>query len=180
MAGMARGFEYDRQRLIETVGRETQRTLEEYDQKAEAHRIAESVQAAVAGAAMLEVGAVGLGTLVTLVATSTAADITGLLAAGVLATLGFLVLPQRRRAAKKELREKVARLREELMNALTNHFQSEVDRSLRRLDEGIAPYTQFVRAERQRLGERRDEFSRIRDESRRLRNEIEPGDGHHR
>jgi small GTP-binding protein len=172
---LGRGFEYDRRRLIDTVGKAAQRTLEQYDHRGEAQRMAESVQSAVAGAALLEVGAVGLGTLVSIAATSTAVDVTGMLAAGVLAVLGFLVIPQRKRTARKELREKIRRLREQLMSALTAQFQTEIDRSLRRLNEGIAPYTRFVRAERQRLSERKDELGRLQERMASLRREIEAG-----
>lgn len=170
---IGRGFEYDRSRLIETLGRAAQRTMETYDHKAEAERMAESVRGAVANAAVIEVGAVGLGTLVAIATTSTAADITGIAAAGVLATIGFLVIPQKRRAARKELREKVARLRQKLMNALTSHFEGEIERSLRRMNEGILPYTQFVRAERQRLTERLQEFAGVREAMAGLRRQIE-------
>jgi small GTP-binding protein len=169
---MGRGFEYDRERLIETLGRSAQRTLETYDQRAEADRMAESVRGAVANAAVLEVGAVGLGTLVTLAATSTAADITGIAAASVLATIGFLVIPQKRRTARKELREKVARLRVQLMGALTAHFEGEIERSVRRMNEAFTLYAQLVRAERLRLSEQIQEFGGLREAMAGTRREI--------
>ena len=172
-ADMNRGFEYDRNRLIETLGRTAQRTMESYDHREEASRMAESVRGAVANAAVLEVGAVGLGTLVTIAASSTVADITGILAAGVLATVGFLVIPQKRRAARRELREKVARLRQQLMGALTSHFENEITRSVQRMHEGILPYTQFVRAERKRLGEHLQEFTELRESTAATRRAIE-------
>jgi len=108
-------FEYDRVRLMDTVGRAVQNTLEVYDRDQEASRMAESVQSAAANTALLEVGAVGLGAVVSLAATTTASEVTGILAAGVMSTLGFLVLPHRRRAAKRELRTKIAELRAQLM-----------------------------------------------------------------
>jgi len=166
-------FDFDRGRLIETVGRAAQRVLEDYDRDTEANRMAESVQGAVANTALLEVGAVGLGTVVSLLATSTAADVTGILAAGVLATLGFLVLPYRRRAANKELRSKIAALREQLMKALDAQFTVEVQRSLSRLRDSLAPYTRFVRAEEQNLQEKRADLTAIRQKMSALRVEIE-------
>ena len=104
-------FEYDRNHLMETVGKAAQQTLEGYDKRAEASRMAEDVQNAVTSTAMVEVGAVGLGAAVAMIASSTAADVTGIVAAGLLAALGFLVIPQRRRKAKKELRNKVGALK---------------------------------------------------------------------
>ena len=53
-------------------------------------------------------GASGLGTLVTLAASTAAADVTGILLASVVAALGFLVIPARRRKAKAEMKEKVS------------------------------------------------------------------------
>jgi len=127
------------------------------------------VQSAVAGAALLEAGAVGLGTAVSLLATSTAADVTGIVAAGLLATVGFVVLPRRRRAAKRDLARRVAQLREQLMSALTSQFETEVDASARRIEDAIAPYVQFVEGEREHLRQRQDELARIGGELRALR-----------
>ena len=134
--------------------------------------MAESVQSAVAGTALIEVGAVGLGAAVALVASSTAADVTGLFAAGVLATVGFLIIPHKRRAAKRELHDKIAALRESLTSALTRQFDSEVERSLRRLREGIAPYSGFVRAQELSLAEIRSELAAVHRALLRLREEV--------
>ena len=151
-------FETDRSRLLETVGRAAREGMASYDRAAEARRMAEDVQKAVTSTAVLEVGAVGLGTAVALAASSTAADITGLTAAGLMAALGLFVLPHRRRKAKAELKEKIALLRSELMSALTTHFEKEADRGRHRLDDTIAPYTRFVRSESDRLARERDEL----------------------
>lgn len=125
--------------------------------------MAEDVQKAVTSAAVLEVGAVGLGATVALAASSTAADITGLTAAGLMAALGLFVLPHRRRRAKAELKQKIATLRAELMEALTAHFDREADRGRRRLEETIAPYTRFVRSESERLEADRESLGELSD-----------------
>jgi small GTP-binding protein len=164
MIGRVAGvFEHDRARLLETVRREAARAVETYDREAEATRLAESVQAAVAGTAVVQVSALGLGTLVTMLATTTLADMTGILAAGAVSVLGLLILPAKRAAAKSELRAKVERMRQRLMEALTGQFDHELGRSLQRIQEAIAPYTRFVRSERDRLTEVRAELRRIRD-----------------
>lgn len=156
---LADGFEYDRSRLLDTVGKATQDALEAHDQRAEAARMAESVQMAVANAALLEVGAVGLGAAVSVLATTTAADVTGILAAGLMATVGFVVLPRRRQKAKQELRARVAVMRRQLTDALKAQFERELDRGITRVDTAIAPYVQFVDGEREILRERREEFA---------------------
>ena len=162
MAGrLAGGFEYNRSHLLETVGASVQTTLEQHDQRAEAVRIAGSVQGAVANAALLEVGAVGLGAIVSLLATSTAVDVTGILAAGLLAAVGFFVLPRRRRQAKRELSDRIGELRKQLSGALTTQFDTETVASVRRIEDAIAPYVQFVEGERGRLQARADEIAAI-------------------
>jgi small GTP-binding protein len=155
-------FEHDRARLLESVRREAARALETYDREAEARRLAESVQAAVAGTAVVQVSAIGLGTLVTMLATTTLADLTGILAAGAVSVLGLLILPARRTAAKGELRAKVEQMRARLMDSLTGQFDHELEKSLHRIREAISPYTRFVRSERERLSAVRDELRRIR------------------
>ncbi len=109
---------------------------------------------AVAGAALLEVGAVGLGTLVTMIASTSAVDVTGILAAGAVSVLGLLVIPAKRRKAKAELSKKVGQVREQLMSGLTNQFEREMKQVISRIQEAIAPYTRFIRAERDRLKNR--------------------------
>jgi len=165
---LADGFEYDRARLLDTVGRASQEAVEAQDHRAEAARLASSVQSAVTSAALLEVGAVGLGTAVSLLATSTAADVTGILAAGVLASVGFVVLPRKRVTARRELHARVAQLREQLMEALTGQFRSEVERSARRIEDAMAPYVQFVTGEREHLSAVRDELQTLRGRLNRL------------
>jgi small GTP-binding protein len=154
-------FEADRARLLDTVGRAARDGLASYDRVGEAQRMAEDVQKALTSTAVLEVGAVGLGAAVALAASSTAADITGLTAAGLMAALGLFVLPHRRRRAKAELKQKIATLRRELMAALTAHFDREAERGQKRLAETIAPYTRFVRSESERLSGERDQLGAL-------------------
>jgi small GTP-binding protein len=173
VAGEGGSFQYDRARLLDTVGRASREAVETYDRGREAAALADSVRLAVAGTALAQAGAVGLGTLVAMLASTTAADVTGILAASVLAVVGLLVIPARRGQAKRELRDKVAGLREQLNAALTTQFRRAVDRSVQRLNEAVAPYTRFVRAERDRLGTRRDDLRRIDDALSRLHAEVE-------
>jgi small GTP-binding protein len=166
-------FESSRAELLERLGRGAQRAIDDYDRTGEAQRMAESVKRAVAGTAALQAGAVGIGGLVALLASTTAADVTGILAAGVLASLGMFVIPAKRRQAKAELRERLGKLREQLLSGLQEEFAREVDRSLRRLDEAIGPYTRFVRAERERLEKEQEELRQISGEIAELRRQVE-------
>lgn len=166
-------FDYDRTRLLDSVGRSAQRSIQSYDKEAEATRMAESVQVAVAGTALVEVGALGLGAVLTHVAVTAAADFTGIIAAGTIAVLGFFIIPNRRHDAKKELRERIEELRRQLMDGLTGQFDREIDESVRRIDEAIGPYTRFVRAERTRLTEVRGDLDAVNQGLVRLRSRVE-------
>jgi small GTP-binding protein len=158
-------FHSDRSRLIDAVGREAQRVVDTYDRKREAAMIADDARAAVTTAAAAGGGALALGTAVTLAATTAAADVTGLLLASVVATLGFLVIPARRRRAKGELKEKVSALRERLATALRTEFERAQMHSRQRLDDVVAPYSRFVRAEQDRWTAARDTLGGLRDQA---------------
>lgn len=166
-------FEYDRDRLLATVGRTAQSTVEGYDRSREGQRMADSVQRAVAETAILEVGAIGLGTLVGVIATSAAVDVTGILAASALALVGLFVIPNRRRRAKLELAERIEAMRADLMTGLKGQFEREMERSLARLREAIAPYTRFVRTESEHLRESRGRLKQARDAMEAVRGRIE-------
>ena len=166
-------FDYDRSRLLETVGQAAQRAVDSYDHETEAARLADSIQKAVAGTALVEVGAIGLGAVLTIIATTTLADITGIVAASALAVLGLFVIPARRQRAKQELRSRIAEVRQQLIENLTTQFDRELERSQQRMSESIAPYTRFIRAERDRLEQIRDMLTTIRQELGSLKARIE-------
>jgi small GTP-binding protein len=165
-------FHHDRQRLIDEVGRQTSQVVETYDKEREAQALAEGAQTAVAALAATEVGAIGLGALIAILATTAAADITGVLLASVVAALGLFILPSRRRKAKAEMREKIGVLRDELSGSLRNQFEQELERSLQRIQEAIAPYTRFVRAEQGKLTEARTEMDQISQDINRLEHKV--------
>jgi small GTP-binding protein len=157
-------FHVERARLIDSVGREAQRVVDSYDRGREAAALADSARNAVATAAAVGAGALGLGAVVTIVATTLAADVTGVLLAGVLGALGLFVIPQKRRKAKSDLRAKITSMRETLAGALREQFERELRRSNERLSESIAPYSRFVRAEQRSLTTTRDELAALQDE----------------
>jgi len=154
-------FYYDRGRLIDSVGREAQRVVDSYDRRREAAELADGARNAVATAAAVGAGALGLGTILTAVATTAAADVTGIVLASVLATIGFFILPAKRKQAKEEMRRKIADVRQRLSEALRRQFDKEVARSGDRIQEGIAPYSRFVRAEGEKLRAMEQELREI-------------------
>jgi hypothetical protein len=168
-------FHHDRERLIEGVGREARRAVESYDRAREAESIAEGARNAVAALAAVEVGAVGLGTLVAVLATTAAADVTGVLLASLVAALGLFLIPAKKRQARLEMRTKIAAMRDQLSGALKTQFEGEIERSLGKINEAMAPYTRFVRAEQGKLLEAKEGLERIKAGLGRLRVEVEEG-----
>jgi methyl-accepting chemotaxis protein len=144
-------FHYDRTRLIEAVGREAQKVVDSYDRRREAQELADGARNAVATAAAVGAGALGLGTIVSVAATTVAADVTGIILASVLAAIGFFILPARRQKAKEEMRTKIAAVRARLSTALREQLRKEIERSVDRIRESIAPYSRFIRAEGDKL-----------------------------
>jgi small GTP-binding protein len=166
-------FRYDRDHLIDSVGKSAQRVVETYNKVIEAEKMAQSAQEAVAGTALVEIGALGLGAIIVALATTMAADVTGIVAAGVVAALGLFVIPARRQAAKKEMTAKIAELRQKLISALSGQFEKELNLSLERINEAVAPYTRFVRAEQEKVQQTQVELSQAQQTQGRLRAEIE-------
>ncbi|OGO25903.1 MAG: hypothetical protein A2Y54_09605 [Chloroflexi bacterium RBG_16_51_16] len=151
-----------RRELIDTVGKTVQTIVESYDRNKEASELAASVEAAVAQTALLEAGAVGLGALVTIAVLSSTLDITGILAAGTLAILGFFVIPFKRKQTKDRFKEKMLSLRAKLFSALTTQFSNESENAIARLKDGVAPYTRYVRSERERIDKAENTLARLR------------------
>ena len=165
-------FEADRGHLLATVGRAAADGLASYDRAAEARRMADDVSKAVTNTALAGVGAVGLGATVAWSPRARRRMSPGLLAAGLLFSLGLFILPHRRRKAKAELKGKIAALRTEIMSALRAQFEVEAGRSRTRLANTIAPYTRFVRTESDRLAGRE---ARARGPRRKV--EVDAGEG---
>ncbi|MCZ7553855.1 MAG: hypothetical protein B6D39_03460 [Anaerolineae bacterium UTCFX2] len=165
-------FEYDRERFMDAVGRQAQQVIDTYDKVDEARQIAEGAQEAVAASAVLEVGAIGLGALVAVLASTAAADVTGILLATFIAALGLVIIPARRKLAKNELSAKLRELRDRLIETLEGQFQKEIDRSVQRIDNATSPYTRFVRAEQQNLTEYQDKLQDFKLKLARLKDEI--------
>jgi hypothetical protein len=146
--------------------------VDTYDKQREAAAIADHARAAVTAAAAVGASAVGLGTLVTLAASSAAADVTGILMAGVIATIGFLVIPRRRRRATAEMQQKVSALRERLARALRAEFERAQQQSADRIAQAVDPYSRFVRAEQARWSEARSALATLRDRAASFRDRL--------
>jgi hypothetical protein len=166
-------FSYNRQALLDSIGRVSREVVGSYNRDTESRAIANDIQGAFATTALAEAGALGLGTLVVTVVTGAAADLTGILLATVLAVGGFYVLPRKRRQAQRDLQRRIAELRTRLKEALTRQVHLELEQSTGRINEAIAPYRRFVQSQQQLLNEARGELVATEDALLRLRSDVE-------
>jgi len=166
-------FRYDRDHLLTSVGKSARQVVDTYNISSESRKMAANAQIAVAETAAAEVGAIGLGAIITTLATTAAADATGIVAAGVVAALGLFVIPARRQSAKKDMAVRVATLRVQLTSAITGQFEKELNQSVQRINEAVAPYTRFVRAEQEKLQQMQTDLSAAQKMQGRLRTEID-------
>ena len=169
----SRPFHDERRRMVETVGGAAQKIVDTYDRRREASQLADGARNAVATAAAAGAGALGLGTLVTVAASTAAADFTGILLASVVAALGFFIIPARRNKAKQAMREKIAAVRARLSSALRTQFEQEIARTTARMRESIAPYSRFVRSEGEKLRETETHLVTLRADLDRVRQQVD-------
>jgi small GTP-binding protein len=166
-------FSYNRQALLDSIGRVSRDVVGSYDREAESRAIANEIQGAFATTALAEAGAIGLGTIVVTVVTGAAADLTGILLATALAVGGFYILPRKRRQAQRDLQRRIAELRRHLKDALTRQVHLELEQSGGRINEAIGPYRRFVQTQQQQLNDARGELVATEDALLRLRADIE-------
>jgi small GTP-binding protein len=168
---VGRGFSYNRQALLDSVGRTAREVVGTYNREAEARELAEEVRGAY-GTTVFAGAGVGLGVLITAAMTGAVADVTGILLATTLAATGLYVIPARRRKAKAEFTQKVAELRVRLRDALTRQVHAALEESTEKVNESIAPYRRFVQVQQEQLHEARGELVAAEDALLRLRAEI--------
>ena len=165
-------FEHDRGKLLRSVGKTAQDVVGGYDRERESELLANSIQTAVARTAAIEAGALGIGAVVVALATTRFLDATGIIAAAIIAGYGLFVLPNRRRKARQDFREKTDTLRRRLGEVVRRQFETELSRSVEGMREAIAPYTRFVRTEHARMSRAGEDLTAIADEVQALKGEI--------
>jgi cytochrome c peroxidase len=75
--------------------------------------------------------------------------------------LGLIVIPARRRSAKKELTTKINELRNQLVSTLETQFEKEINQSINKITDAMAPYTRFIKSEHRKFDEEKSELDRI-------------------
>lgn len=127
-----------------------QGTIDEMLEKME-HEMAADIgmkhaQAAVTTALAIEVSAVGIGAALTLIATTVATDILGIVAAFWVGIAGFLVLPYYRKKSQKEFDAQMDEIETRLVESLTGEFSKEIDSQVSNINKAIQPFRRFVQS----------------------------------
>lgn len=148
---------YDRQRLVDSIGYKTREAVATYDKAAESEKLAASAREAIVNMGLAGGAGIGLGAAISLMGAA-AFDVTGIITGVLGLTVGLLILPNRKRSAKKELGDKLTSLRERVMAGLKQQFQREMQRSARRVEDAVAPFSRFVRAEQTKIQDQRGRF----------------------
>jgi hypothetical protein len=174
VGSVGRQFDYNRRTLLQSVARTANSVYQSYDRQAEAVKLSQDLRTAVAQTALASAGGVGLGAAIVAIAgTAAAADVTGILAGITLISLGLYIIPSRRQRAKRNFSERMQELRSQLHTAMNEQFNKELNTSISRLQDAIAPYTRFVRAEQKKTAAMQEQLTRLSSEITRLVDTIE-------
>jgi small GTP-binding protein len=165
-------FDYNRGALLDSVARTAQQIVASYDREVESQALVEDVRNAIAATALTEAGAIGLGALLIALLHTPLLDFTGVLTAGVVAVSGLYLLPAKRRQVKRQFHDRIVELREQLLRTMRRQFGSELELMLTRIREAIAPYTRFIRSQREQFITVQRELSDVDVELGRLRADI--------
>jgi small GTP-binding protein len=173
VGSIGKQFDYNRRTLLQTVARTANTVLMTYDRQAEADSLSQSLRGAVTQTVLAGAGGIGLGAAVVAATSIAAIDITGILAGLVLVGLGLYVIPARRARAKQEFNEKMEELRQRLHVAMEEQFRKEMNNSMSRVHDAIAPYTRFVRAEQEKTGTMRQKLEQLGQQVIEIRGDID-------
>ena len=144
-------FEGRRKFLVQDMFYGSQEVVKRFDKNKEAAKIRSYIMMAMSSTVIVEAGAVSVGAAV--LSTGAMFDITGILGASFVALAGLYILPFQRGLLKRGIKNTVNQIRGKLHIALSEKFKDELDRSVLRINDAVAPYTRFVRAEKERLNE---------------------------
>jgi small GTP-binding protein len=173
VGSVGRQFDYNRRTLLQSVARTAASVVKTYDRQAEAIELAQDLRGAVAQAAIAGASGVGLGAAIVALIGTAAADVTGILAGTVLLGLGLYIIPARRKRAKQDFDAKMQELRLRLHTAIEEQFRKELNNATSRVQDALAPYTRFVRAEQKKTATIQEQMTHLDNEVQTLTNEIE-------
>jgi small GTP-binding protein len=170
---VGREFSSSRRELISSVARAARDVVEKYDERTQASELASSMRAAVTQTGLVAASGVALGAAIALLAGTAAMDVTGVLAASVIAGLGLFIIPRRKKVAAREFHRRSAELRSQLRVGVEEQFTGALARSLERIRDTIAPYVRFVRAELGKLQAVQEKLEALNSEVGRLQTAVD-------
>jgi small GTP-binding protein len=170
---VGRQFDYNRRTLLQSVARSANNVVKTYNREVEAQELSQDLRSAVAQAAITGAGGIGLGAAIVAFVGTAAADVTGILAGILLLGLGLYIIPARRARAKENFDEKMQELRTRLHNAMEEQFRRELQNAIGRVQDAIAPYTRFVRAEQEKTAAMSQRITNLNAEVMTLRDAID-------
>ncbi len=173
IGSVTRQFDYNRRTLLQSVARTAASVVQTYDRQAEATELSQDMRNAVAQAAIAGAGGIGLGAAIVAFVGTAAADVTGILAGVVLLGLGLYIIPARRKRAKEDFNVKMQELRTRLRTVMQEQFKKELNNALTRVQDSIAPYTRFVRAEQKKTEDMQGQVLQLDNALVTLKSEIE-------
>ncbi len=166
-------FHYNREALLNSIGRLSSDVIKGYNREAEARAMANEVRDAFTTTALAEAGAIGVGALLVILTHGALADFTGILAASLIAAGGFYIIPAKRKRVKKEFKKKIDQLRLQLTQTLDRQVNHQLMQSSEQINETLAPYRRFVKMHQEQLTEAQAELVTLENSLLRLKAEIE-------
>ncbi len=173
LGAISREFDYNRRVLLQSVSRTVTSVIQTYDRETEIDQLSQDMRNTVAQAAIAGASGVGLGAIIVAFVGTLAADVTGIIAGIGLLLLGYGIIPLRRKQAKQDFDTKMRELQAKLTASMSEQFRKELNNSVNRVQDAIAPYTRFVRAEQQKTEVVQERLQQLNQEVLELKSEIE-------
>ncbi|WP_407541436.1 dynamin family protein [Deinococcus radiomollis] len=166
-------FSYDRHALLEGIAGSASRHIAEVTEAQLTRQLAADTEEAMKGVVGLGAGGVGLGVIGAVLAGTLAADFTFIFSGLAIGSLGLLILPARRLKALRQLRVKVAELRESLEAIVRREYEREQGRADTRLQDAMSPFTRFIEGEQTRLAQAQEQAAGLRERLQALKSEVD-------
>ncbi|WP_456832418.1 dynamin family protein [Deinococcus sp. UYEF24] len=166
-------FSYDRHALLEGIAGSASRHIAEVTEAQLTRQLALDTEEAMKGVVGLGAGGVGLGVIGAVLAGTLAADFTFIFSGLAIGSLGLLILPARRLKALRQLRVKVAELRESLEAIVRREYEREQGRADTRLQDAMSPFTRFIEGEQTRLAQAQEQAAGLRGRLQALKSEVD-------
>ncbi|HPB40687.1 MAG TPA: dynamin family protein [Flexilinea sp.] len=162
----------ERSQLLQKMQATIDEMLEKMEKDMAADIGMKHVQTAATTALAIEVSAVGLGAGLTIVATTVATDILGIVAAFWVGVAGFMILPYYRKKSQKEFTAQISEIEEKLINSLQKELNEEIQSQTLQMEQAISPFRQFVSNALDKINNQMQETERLRQQIQELRTKL--------